>query len=256
MGKHPEPYRRGSDKGEDGTMKKWKCTVCGYIHTGEEPPEKCPVCRADRSKFVEIMEAEVVNEVPLEMKTARPAAPEPGKKRPPSGPTQETTGDPSEKDGRKAAKAAFEEFYATVTRLMVTYHVHPISVHIPNGVLPVAVLFLVLSMLFQASGLETASFYNMIIVVLVMPKVLFSGYNDWKIRLGGNMTHLILTKMICGAAVFSLGLILVIWRWVDPMVALASSSNRVMYLFLHLVLLGAAGTAGFLGGKLIRFPGD
>jgi rubrerythrin len=32
--------------------KKWKCTLCGYIHTGEEPPEKCPVCGAARDKFV------------------------------------------------------------------------------------------------------------------------------------------------------------------------------------------------------------
>ncbi len=33
-------------------MKKWKCTVCGYIHVGDEPPEICPVCKADKSKFV------------------------------------------------------------------------------------------------------------------------------------------------------------------------------------------------------------
>jgi rubredoxin len=32
--------------------RRWKCTVCGYIHEGEEPPENCPVCGADRSKFV------------------------------------------------------------------------------------------------------------------------------------------------------------------------------------------------------------
>lgn len=33
-------------------MKKWKCTVCGHIHVGENPPEKCPVCGAPREKFV------------------------------------------------------------------------------------------------------------------------------------------------------------------------------------------------------------
>lgn len=32
--------------------KKWKCTVCGYIHEGDEPPDFCPVCGSDRSKFV------------------------------------------------------------------------------------------------------------------------------------------------------------------------------------------------------------
>lgn len=33
-------------------MKKWKCTVCGYIHIGENPPRKCPQCGAPRKKFV------------------------------------------------------------------------------------------------------------------------------------------------------------------------------------------------------------
>jgi len=26
-------------------MKKWVCTVCGYIHEGDTPPEQCPVCK-------------------------------------------------------------------------------------------------------------------------------------------------------------------------------------------------------------------
>jgi len=31
--------------------KRWRCTVCGYIHTGETPPEVCPICGADASMF-------------------------------------------------------------------------------------------------------------------------------------------------------------------------------------------------------------
>ena len=34
-------------------MKKFVCTVCGYVHEGPKPPEKCPVCKAPASKFVE-----------------------------------------------------------------------------------------------------------------------------------------------------------------------------------------------------------
>ena len=34
-------------------MKKFVCTVCGYVHEGENPPEFCPVCKAPASKFVE-----------------------------------------------------------------------------------------------------------------------------------------------------------------------------------------------------------
>ena len=30
---------------------KWICSVCGYVHTGDEPPEQCPVCRQPGSVF-------------------------------------------------------------------------------------------------------------------------------------------------------------------------------------------------------------
>ena len=30
----------------------WVCTVCGYVHTGENPPEKCPLCGVPKEKFV------------------------------------------------------------------------------------------------------------------------------------------------------------------------------------------------------------
>jgi rubrerythrin len=34
-------------------MKKFVCQVCGYIHEGDAPPTKCPVCQAPASKFTE-----------------------------------------------------------------------------------------------------------------------------------------------------------------------------------------------------------
>ncbi len=33
-------------------MKKWVCSVCGYVHEGETAPEKCPICKAPADKFV------------------------------------------------------------------------------------------------------------------------------------------------------------------------------------------------------------
>ncbi|GBC59604.1 hypothetical protein DENIS_0543 [Desulfonema ishimotonii] len=35
-------------------MKKWRCVECGYIHTGAEPPEVCPICGAGRDAFIEV----------------------------------------------------------------------------------------------------------------------------------------------------------------------------------------------------------
>ena len=34
-------------------MKKFVCTVCGYVYEGEKAPEKCPVCGASSDKFIE-----------------------------------------------------------------------------------------------------------------------------------------------------------------------------------------------------------
>ena len=38
---------------------KWVCGVCGYVWEGEQPPERCPQCKAPASKFIK-QEAEMV----------------------------------------------------------------------------------------------------------------------------------------------------------------------------------------------------
>ena len=34
-------------------MKKWICSVCGYVYEGENPPERCPQCKVPAEKFIE-----------------------------------------------------------------------------------------------------------------------------------------------------------------------------------------------------------
>ena len=34
-------------------MKKFVCSVCGYVHEGDAAPEKCPVCKVPAEKFKE-----------------------------------------------------------------------------------------------------------------------------------------------------------------------------------------------------------
>lgn len=38
-------------------MKKYVCTVCGYIHEGDAPPEKCPICNVGSDKFKEMSDS-------------------------------------------------------------------------------------------------------------------------------------------------------------------------------------------------------
>ncbi len=37
-------------------MKKYVCSVCGYVHEGDRAPDKCPICGAPASKFNEMTE--------------------------------------------------------------------------------------------------------------------------------------------------------------------------------------------------------
>jgi rubrerythrin len=37
-------------------MKKWVCSICGYVHNGETPPDECPQCGASKDKFYEAQE--------------------------------------------------------------------------------------------------------------------------------------------------------------------------------------------------------
>ncbi|WP_407311164.1 flavin reductase [Desulfosporosinus sp. SB140] len=44
--------------------KRWRCDVCGYIHTGENPPEVCPICGVDSSHFQLVVEEAGANTAP------------------------------------------------------------------------------------------------------------------------------------------------------------------------------------------------
>jgi uncharacterized membrane protein len=206
-------------------VKKWQCTVCGYIHEGDEPPEECPVCGADRSKFIEITFQESVETETDEIKSE------------------------AKKPESKPEAPVLHPKLNPIFDLMVKHHVHPISVHIPNGVLPASVIFIVLAALFNFSGLSKAAFYNLIFVVLTLPLVLFSGYIEWQKKYGGQLTRLFKTKIICAAVVSLAAVILVLWLLIDPQAA--TSSMNLLFLLINFVMLTAAGIAGFIGGKFV-----
>ena len=39
------------EKEEEKSEIKWVCSVCGYVHYGENPPEKCPLCGVPKELF-------------------------------------------------------------------------------------------------------------------------------------------------------------------------------------------------------------
>ncbi len=203
-------------------MKKWECTVCGYIHEGDAPPDVCPVCGAGAEYFKELVDE---------------SEPESS-----SSPGSETAAAPAAATGGQPAATG-------IAGLVLKYHLHPISVHTPNGVLPLALVFLVIALVFSVATFEQAAFYNLVFVLLIMPVVLITGYLEWKNRYKKVMTKIFATK-ITASIVVSVSLIAMIaWRLVDPQVL--TSPARWIYLLLGVVMVGAVGLAGHMGSKLV-----
>jgi hypothetical protein len=225
-------------------MKKWKCLICGYIHTGDEPPEKCPVCGAPKSQFIDVTEPETPAPKP-----APPATPE----------TQQADDSSAVSAPTAAAKTVKPEpvspfkdsRYRWLFEMMTKYHGHPISVHIPNGLLPVTILFLFLSALFTIKGMATAATYNLGVVALSMPLVLFLGWVDWQNRFNGAITDIFIAKIACGIIVTVTAWFLFIWLLVNPAVVTTPHPSRVAFFLINLIMLGAASIAGWYGGKLV-----
>jgi rubrerythrin len=54
---HRDRYKKLLEMVENGTVYKretpikWKCSVCGYVHEGTEPPAKCPCCKHSKEFY-------------------------------------------------------------------------------------------------------------------------------------------------------------------------------------------------------------
>lgn len=214
-------------------MKKWKCGACGYIYTGGDPPENCPVCGAPNSRFAEI--------------------PAPGEETVNGQDGQETSGLaaaahlPEPEPVSPFANSPYRRLFEMLTK----YHGHPISVHIPNGLLPVAVLFIFLSALFGVTGMARAAIYDLGVVAIAMPLVMFSGWVDWQNRFNGAITRVFMVKFACGIIVSVTAWFLFIWLLINPAVITAPHPSRLAFFMINFIMLGAAATAGWYGGKLV-----
>jgi rubrerythrin/uncharacterized membrane protein len=223
----PEQVQVQSDR-------RWRCSVCGYIHQADQPPDKCPLCGADKSLFVEIdAEGKVI------------------------GGDDDTAVQASDSAEAPAAAVAPDQttttstFFDMISNLILKFHLHPIHTHFPNGILPVLVIFLGLSIYFKIAALEAAAFFNAIAVLIMLPAVILTGYVEWQKRYRGIKSAIFITKIVCSLIVLGSVNVLVFWRIIDPGVATEGSPSQLIYFAVAAIALAAAGIAGHLGGKLV-----
>lgn len=218
-------------------MKRWQCSVCKYIHTGDEPPEKCPVCGVPASKFV-LLEEDSTIDTP----EAEPAADE-NKTETPGAP-------PLEKEGRAAVyreKAAV--YLEKAAALMLQHHAHPMSVHLPNGVIPVAVALFILAWFSGSDLLVKAGFINLVFVIISLPLVGLSGVLEWKRNYNQAQTKIFKIKIAAATVTAICCIASIIWYLVNPEVM--GSPGAWLFVMINLLMLAAAGVAGYIGGKLV-----
>jgi len=181
----------------------WECTVCGYLHQGDEPPESCPRCGAPASAFV-----------------------------------------PVGSEGPAKKVGLLRDLYQTLV-------LHAVAAHLPNGVLPAALLFLALSLVTANPCLEPASFYMTALVVVCLPLSLVSGVYDWRNRYGGAKAPIFFKKMALGVLLLLLGVAAVWVRFTHPALMSDGGGLRLCYLGLLGGMMACAVMLGHYGGKLV-----
>ncbi len=240
------PSRKAPSPGstEAGAQNQWKCLVCGYVHTGSEPPNKCPVCGADRSQFVQV-------EIDAAPKQAKP---------PKAIPTQDQSVEQAARilSQQSMTRTGHSIFQLSARMEFITrLHGHPIAVHIPNGVLPLSFLFTLIAVAFQSEAFATAAAYNIAFVCLSMPIVVITGFIDWYNRFNARWAKMFSIKLICGIVVGILSLIIALMWFIQPAIYQEFSARLMIFLILNVFNLITAAVAGYYGGKLVfNFKAD
>lgn len=214
-------------------MKVWQCSVCKYIHRGDTPPEKCPICGVPASRFVEIDEASIPEKMPKRKRTgAKPDS------------------DSLKKEGGQAPVPAVKETgFEKISSLLVKHHAHPILVHTPNGILPIAAVLWLAAWIFDYDLLSRVAFINLIFVILAFPLVIFTGILEWKKKFNGALTLIFKLKILAAALTTVSCVVCFVWYLIDPKVL--SSPNAWIFLCINIIMLISAGIAGHIGGKLV-----
>jgi len=202
-------------------MKKWQCTVCKYIHVGDTPPDVCPMCGVSSEEFIDITDSGPALDKELEKKLTI---------------AKESIN----------GECPICNFTANI---LLKKHIHPISVHFPNGIIPVIVILYFLSFILGNDLFAKVAFIDSIAVLLMMPLVFISGVLEWQKRYLGKFKGLFPVKII--SSIFTLLFLAtcVTWYWLQPNVLQA----RYGWLFLlfNVFMLGSVGISGHIGGKLV-----
>ncbi len=131
-----------------------------------------------------------------------------------------------------------------------TFLFHAIAAHFSNGLIPVAVLYLILTLATANSYFEHTVEHLILIVVLAIPVSFFSGIHDWKTKYRAAKAPVFIKKIRLSCLLFALCASAVAIRLSSPDVMSQQGIDHWLYLVTLFSMLPVVTLLGHYGGKL------
>ncbi|NTV66817.1 MAG: hypothetical protein HGB06_03895 [Chlorobaculum sp.] len=137
-----------------------------------------------------------------------------------------------------------------IKELKQSFMLHPIAAHFSNGVVPVAVLYLLLFLPTGDPFFERTVIHLLVIVLLAVPVSFYSGIREWKTKYKGAKAPVFQKKIRLSILLLVLCVIAVSIRVAVPGVMQAGGVLAWLYVAALLVMLPTVVLLGHHGGKL------
>jgi hypothetical protein len=131
-----------------------------------------------------------------------------------------------------------------------TFLFHAIAAHFSNGLIPVAVLYLLLTLSTGNGYFEHTVEHLIVIVLLAIPVSFFSGIHDWKTKYRAAKAPIFINKIRLSGLLFLLCTSAVALRLSIPDVMSRQGIEHWLYLVLLFSMLPVVTLLGHYGGKL------
>ncbi len=131
-----------------------------------------------------------------------------------------------------------------------TFLFHAIAAHFSNGLIPVGVLYLLLTISTGNIYFEHTVEHLIVIVMLAIPVSFFSGIHDWKKKYRAAKAPIFIKKIRLSVLLFLLCASAVVLRLTIPDVMSHQGIEHWLYLALLFSMLPVVTLLGHYGGKL------
>lgn len=139
---------------------------------------------------------------------------------------------------------------SVIDDILKTFIFHAVASHFVNGLVPIAVLFLGLTLVTANIYFDHTVFHLFIMTALAIPFVLFSGIHDWRVKFHGGKAPIFYRKIKLGITLAILCTIIIALRMNYPDPIAVGGWVAGLYIACIALTLPVVTILGHLGGKL------